>query len=457
MAKKCDLHKKESKTCDLHKATTGRHGGKSSMSGYEKGVHLPIAHPSHKGKSVMGTHVREPMAGYSKEAAKIHAKVTTKETKDMPRPNLGKCELHKSVRCDLHKSESEGEKEQPKDNHGAEIPEDQRNDDCDMCQDLDAQENADGTAGMHDCPECSDYDAKNNGDNDGCPECLAYDNEQNETGENDGCPECAQYDAQDGVVDDMSMGQAHPEVTDDAQGIHPNDCPQCQKLYSDASENQPAQTGQEDPNLQGHETAEEVLDMLDQEPGKGVPPSEEAKQIDDTEMPQGDQMKGGTAVTDNFGPAQKNDISDADKDFQEQTGGDPAVQENQDGQEDSPDMRDVLQGGLDEHAQEQKKNQVVDMVAQTLQGFKANKEFLETAKEQNPGLYQSTIQMLKAMISLCELLGLEPKMQSSQPPAQETSPEQSTGAAVAPGHSPGAPPKSPAKEGQSDPKAQGQV
>jgi hypothetical protein len=207
------------------------------------------------------------------------------------------------------------------------------------------------------------------------------------------------------------MIQANPDMNGD-QGLaaedtgtdHPDNCPECEKMYSDAVENQPGQTGEGDPNLQGHETAEEVLDMLDKEPGApGPTPEEAAKKIDNTEMPQGDAMEDGTAVTENFGDAQKNDVSDADQQFQENT--DPNGQES-----DEPDMAGVLQSGLDDHANEQKKQQVLDMVGQTLAGFKANKQSLEATKEQNQPLYNSCIQMLKSMIELCKLLGLEPQM-----------------------------------------------
>jgi hypothetical protein len=83
------LMAKGEKVCELHKATTGIHGGKSSISGHEKGVHLPLA--VDPGKSVMGTHVRQPSPGYSKEAAKIHAKVTHREMKEI-KPKLEKSE-----------------------------------------------------------------------------------------------------------------------------------------------------------------------------------------------------------------------------------------------------------------------------------------------------------------------------------------------------------------------------
>ena len=295
------------------------------------------------------------------------------------------CNLHKSKACDLHKSE---DIPPPKAEEGAEEPcpycadsEDGETDDCQYCQDLDAEENADGTAGMHDCPACQEYDA------------------ENQEGGVDGCPYC----------ESETVGEAEAGNADD-----PDNCPHCQEMYSDAVEEQPGQTGQEDPNLQGHETAEEVLDLLDQEPGSGEAPSEEASQIDNTELPQGDQMKDGASVPENFGDAQANDISDSEAAF------------GQEGQgQDDPDMTGVLQGGLEDHANEQQKQQVLDMVAQTLQGFKANKASLEATKEQNQPLYNSCIQMLKSMIELCKLLGLQPKMPASpEQPMAEGAPQE---------------------------------
>ncbi|HEY5236240.1 MAG TPA: hypothetical protein VIJ14_08695, partial [Rhabdochlamydiaceae bacterium] len=370
------------------------------------------------------------------------------------------CKMHKSQKlCTLHKSD---EVPETTDSDNDAMAQDggsgQPHHDCPMCQELDAVENADGTAGMHDCPECDRFDSEQGGssedDHDDCPECARYDAEQGQEDDHDGCPACEDFDAKQDPMDSMSVGQAHPEATDDTQGIHPDNCPECQELYADASENQPGQTGQEDPNLQGHETAEEVLDMLDQEPGSGTPPAEEATQIDNTEMPQGDAMDQNTSVKENFGPAQTKDVSDSDKDFQQQTMKDSSM-DDQDDQQDGPDMRDVLQGGLDEHVQDQKKQQVVDMVAQTLQGFKANKEFLETAKEQSPGLYQSTIQMLKAMIALCDLLGLKPQAQPEQPPQDPSQPAPPAAPPAAPGAP--APETAPPAGGSPDPKAQGQV
>ncbi len=331
------------------------------------------------------------------------------------------CNLHKSEKHSLHKSE-EG-KHAPQTTKGTEDPvmenpdnEDNRTDDCAYCQDLDAVENADGSAGMNDCPACAEYDSskQDTGGIQDCDLCNEYDAENG--GESD-CPMCQEYDAGNGTgeLENITEAQAHPEAEQghecncpdcpksagaagDAQASvgHPDNCPECQEMYSQAVENQPGQTGQEDPNMQGHETAEEVLGLLDQEPGSGAEtPSQEAGKIDNTELPQGSQMEGGTAVTENFGDAQSGNVSDSEMDASQ----DP---------NDQPDMAGVLQSGLDDHAQDQKKQQILDMVGQTLAGFKANKASLEATKEQNLPLYQSCIQMLKSMIGLCDLLGLKP-------------------------------------------------
>lgn len=350
--------------------------------------------------------------------------------------------------------------------------EDNRTDDCAYCQHLDAVENADGTAGMHDCDHCKEYDEsmQNTGgiNTDDCPYCQ--ENSLNNSNP-DNCEMCQEYNAAQGTkdIENYEGGQDHPEVFQGADHIcncpncpkneqggfqdqtnvavedmaaqRPDECPECQKMYGDAIEEQPGQTGQEDPNLQGHETAEEILDLLDQEPGKGEQtPEEAAKKIDNTEMPQGDQMKEGTSVTEDFGPTQKEEVSDSEKDLGEEghncdcpdcPGSQEATQMDgdfsQDDSEDSeeqPDMSEVMQGGLDDHADEQKKQQILDMVGQTLAGFKANKQALEESKEQNQGLYNSCIQMLKSMIELCKLLGLEPKMpeQSGQEQPKEEAP-----------------------------------
>lgn len=77
------------------------------------------------------------------------------------------------------------------------------------------------------------------------------------------------------------------------------------------------------------------------------------------------------------------------------------------GQEDAPDLTDVLQGGLEAQSDNIQRERVVQMCGQALEGFKASKDILERAQTQAPQLYQSSIMMLKAMIEMAKMLGLD--------------------------------------------------
>lgn len=378
------------------------------------------------------------------------------------------CELHKSKICDLHKSEEPKHEILPGQDDGCPYcaeNEDNRTDDCALCQDLDAQENADGTAGMHDCDMCQNYDAskQNTGGIDDCPYCQTENITASQQNPNENvdhicnCPDCPGHDSTALEVQDQGAQR-------------PDDCPECQEMYGEATENQPDQTGQSDPNLQGHETAEEVLNLLDQEPGSGKEdPTEEAKKIDNTELPQGDEMKGNASVKEDFGDAQKNNISDSEKDFgrpghdcncpncpgsQEAVPMDTSTDASQAVEDDQPDMADVMQGGLEDHANEQKKKEVLNMVAQTLQGFKANKANLEATKEQNQPLYNSCIQMLKSMIELCKLLGLNPQEAQPQAPQDAGAVAEATQSDAPQGPKQSGPPQAAPGGAAKDPKAQ---
>ena len=422
------LKKSEYMLCKLHKSKLEKAGPMSQPIGtFVPGKKMSATSPSKglMGTSDIGASVRGEDGKVDMGRAKREAKVSLGAEKAIPKPNLGKVDSSKL--CKLHKGNIE----------------DNETDDSEMSQHIDAQENADGTAGMHnDCPACQEYDEadQNTGHIDNCPYCQDENADSVQHDDNCECPWCNEYDQEQSNVEAQDMGEDHPD-----------NCPECQEMYGDAVESSPEQTGQGDPNLQGHETAEEVLDLLDQEPGQGsMDPTQEARQIDNTEMPQGDQMRDNVAVKDNFGAVQAQDISDADKDFQEQTS-------DQQG-DDQPDMMGVLQGGLQDGEDQAQRERVVNMVSQTLQQFKANKQSLEATRDQNEGLYTSCIQMLKSMIELCKLLGLEPSPTSPNPaPAPQQAPNDQ--GAIAEATQSGAPtgPKqaAPAEGAAPDPKTQG--
>ena len=97
-----------------------------------------------------------------------------------------------------------------------------------------------------------------------------------------------------------------------------------------------------------------------------------------------------------------------------------------------PDLSEVLQGGLDQHADNIQREKVTQMVGEALEGFKAQKKILDKAKEQAPELYDSCIAMLKAMIELCSLAGLdnsgEAEQEVNEIEGQAESPEEAPGA-----------------------------
>lgn len=95
----------------------------------------------------------------------------------------------------------------------------------------------------------------------------------------------------------------------------------------------------------------------------------------------------------------------------------------------SPDLSAVLKDGLDSHADNIQRERIVDMVSQALEGFKANKQILEKAKDQAPQLYESCLAMLRAMIEMAKMLGLGESSQEDvdeieqQPAPAEAKPE----------------------------------
>jgi hypothetical protein len=98
---------------------------------------------------------------------------------------------------------------------------------------------------------------------------------------------------------------------------------------------------------------------------------------------------------------------------------------NEEGEtEQGPDMGQVLSEGLDAQAQNIQREKVVQMVSQALAGFKASKMIIERAQEQAPQLYNSSILMLKAMIEMCKMLGLEGAPEQQANPLEGGAPAQ---------------------------------
>jgi len=96
-------------------------------------------------------------------------------------------------------------------------------------------------------------------------------------------------------------------------------------------------------------------------------------------------------------------------------------EESEDG---SLDVTSVLKEGLDNHADNIQRERVVEMVGEALEGFKGCKMILERAKTEAPQLYTSSLSMLKAMIEMAKLLGLD-QDQAAEPSGVLESPQES--------------------------------
>jgi len=136
--------------------------------------------------------------------------------------------------------------------------------------------------------------------------------------------------------------------------------------------------------------SKEALQAIAQEIEGSAAPQEAAKQVDSTELAVGTEMQGNVSRPDGYGDNTPNDMG---------LGEDQAEAE--------PNLASVLGEGLDAHAQNIQREKVVQMTSQALAGFKACKLIIERAQAEAPQLYQSSILMLKAMIEMCKMLGLD--------------------------------------------------
>lgn len=102
----------------------------------------------------------------------------------------------------------------------------------------------------------------------------------------------------------------------------------------------------------------------------------------------------------------------------------------EDAENDDPNLDEVLRDGLDSHADSIQREKVIDMVGQALYAFKGQKQILDKAKEQAPELYSSCLAMLRAMIELCSLAGIDqsqPEQEVNEIEGQEQGPEEAPG------------------------------
>jgi hypothetical protein len=289
-----------------------------------------------------------------------------------------------------------------------------------------------------DCPYCKEMEDSNTEDPDHCQYCHDMDQESD-------CPYCAELENQrlapdDGgdsqQIDETGGPQVSLPTTTDSQNFEGQDfIPPDMPKPSPVSENPPGlgvnldvptnsnenlneQEGEENEEAreegqigdeESAQTAESILQEIDEMPAEEIPAQSSIENIDAADLAIGSNME---------------DNISRPEGFEEDVPGEMGLSEE--GEEESPDITSVLQEGLDSHAGNIQRERVVDMVAQALEGFKGCKDILERAKEQAPQLYASSLAMLKAMIEMAKLLGLdkEAEEQSTQGSEQEASPEE---------------------------------
>jgi hypothetical protein len=342
--------------------------------------------------------------------------------------------------------------------------------DCPYCQTI-SEKNLD-----HECPYCAAHNPTEDGHPSDCPYCARLNHNPAEDGHAQDCPYC------------MEMAEHNP-----AEDGHSQDCPYCQQSRQNGggmagddqsiSPNPPSTqvlpTTQDGENYLGQDQARPSMDkppaisstpsglgintdvatnenrkLAEVNMGTGVaggengsnviapgqtvnpentgtvesilgeidniPPNEQAQrtqvnQDDAANMPDGTNMEGNVSRPEGYSQNTPSDLGLGDQHV--------------------PDITSVLQEGLDNHADSIQRERVLEMVGQALEGFKACKNIIEKAREQAPQLYASSIAMLKAMIEMAKLLGLDQEQQldssplgSAPPTPAQPSQPQPTGA-----------------------------
>jgi len=153
---------------------------------------------------------------------------------------------------------------------------------------------------------------------------------------------------------------------------------------------------------------------------EGNPPASEVNAIDTTETVEGSNMEGTTSRPEGYAQNVPSDMGLGQANSPE------GAIEGQSQEDSNPDLTSVLQDGLQQEASSIQKDRAVQMVSSALQGFKANKQYLEQAKQAAPQLYQSTIMMLKAMIEMAKALGLGGGVEGSPSPLDAAAAGQQT-------------------------------
>lgn len=295
---------------------------------------------------------------------------------------------------------------------------------CTYCHDLDAES---------DCQYC--HDAEADGHPDDCQYCQqAANHDPSAAGHPDDCPYCAEADGagssaqpSDQVVPTDGPTTQNPTTTDSenyaGQDLNQPDLPKPDAIQQNpdglgftqdtpTNENikldvagqgapnyEQAQTQNQNIDPQSEETVEGIAQEIAAQPTSSNPEEQTVSaantvnQVDDASLATSGAMEGNTARPDNY----------------DQQNQDMGLAEEDQGQ---PDITGVMQEGLDSHSENIQREKVVNLVSEALIGFKGCKAILEKSKVQAPQLYEASIAMLKAMIEMAKMLGLDQEAQA---------------------------------------------
>lgn len=285
---------------------------------------------------------------------------------------------------------------------------------------------AESEGAAHDCPYCQ------NPTGDDCPYCKGGTHDASVAGHPADCKYCAAKD-QSAPVADAKGGTAqqvtptagptvnNPTTTNsenyagqdlnqpdlpkpDAIQAHPDglgvsfDSPTNENVKLDA-EGQGGNNVTTNPNIpnpdpQSQQTVQDIAQEIDTIPHYENSPSKVVAQLDAANTATGTAVQGNISRPENYADA------NAPKDL--------GLGED----EQAPDVTSLMQEGLDNHADTINRERVISLVSEALTGFKSCKGILEKAKDQAPQLYASSIAMLKAMIEMCKMLGLDQEAQA---------------------------------------------
>lgn len=371
-----------------------------------KGIHQPVGKP---GMSQAGMNIRTNNTG----DAKTHHKEKLEEIKNMPKPNLTRSES-------VNENEIGTKLKQEKALKKSKITEPGFSDDfcdCPYCQELDGQTQQADSSMEEPCPYCQESKQDDHSD---CPYCQESQDSQSCDPSAEDHPEDCPYCNEDSQQNPAETRDNFEDSADDGQDFSGQGLtepampkPGPEKDTSLTGQNQlPTDETNNNTMLEQQGAAPNTGDVFQEDiisgPHSDDDQSEDslkeiASQLEDEETVSPDEENMTAEDIATGGNNMENNVS-RPEDFNADEGADMGLSEEDD--QESPDLANVFEEGLDNHADNIQREKVIQIVGDALGQFKGCKDILERAKEQAPQLYGASISMLRAMIEMASMLGL---------------------------------------------------